>query len=273
MDSKVPHVPEFGDHPPAEQLGRWRDWAKVLRAALSFVPNWSETQKANYVTVVGGQILRDIIEAYDLTPKKSKFKFRRLMNRIEKHFVSLTDVALDHQALLMCKQQAGETTNSFYIRLMKLLRCTSFDDSFTRTHFINGLRDRDLAEQAITNGWTLQATVASASRREVLLKTVKPEKSPLMPPAAEVFAVNYGGPSRGSGVPNKGFQQRAGNQKPCASCGIRIHKGKCPAIGKECRNCKTVGHFARVCKKLNKQLKRKREASVNQVKATDDWSD
>ena len=51
----------------------------------------------------------------------------------------------------------------------------------------------------------------------------------------------------------KGFKSQSlrRNDPLCKFCGLRhsfSHPSKCPALKQECRKCKKVGHFARMCK-------------------------
>lgn len=71
--SKVPAMAEFGRYPPGEQLARWREWASLFSAVISFAPDWTENQKASYVAIAGGQVLRDIINLFKLTPEGELF--------------------------------------------------------------------------------------------------------------------------------------------------------------------------------------------------------
>ena len=78
--------------------------------------------------IFGGQNLQDVINLFDLAPKDtSRDRFEELMRNIERHFASLTDPTLTHQALLTCKQLPGERASDFYVRLMKLMSSVDYD--------------------------------------------------------------------------------------------------------------------------------------------------
>jgi hypothetical protein len=70
-------------------------------------------------------------------------------------------------------------------------------------------------------------------------------------------ARSSGGRSGTSSMHQKGFQRGGsshhhGNKNICRNCGGYFpHTTLCPAKGKECRACRKVGHFAKVCRSKN----------------------
>lgn len=137
---------------------------------------------------------------------------------------------------------------------MKLIGSGDYDGEFAKTHFVNGLSDKFLADTAITGGWTLAQTVAAASRRESY--KLSSDVSP--------FATTSAGVSVAA-VQNKQWQQRPPERQSrqqnlgswsgrkqggaCTNCGNVEHaRGVCPAIGKACRKCDRMGHFKRQCR-------------------------
>lgn len=290
---RMPTIPEFGKFPVAEQFAGWRDWMGLVNAALLFAPDWDENQKASYLIIAGGTVLRDIINTSGLMPVGHPDPFEKLVSNIEAHLYGLTDSTLTHQALLRCKQRQDEPTNDYHVRLMKLMQSTSYDNDFARTHFLNGLFDRDLANTAITNGWRLEDTVAAAARKETLkyhgfgfgenqplgqrleagvVAAVENRRIPQRRPFdGKRSAAPYHNPNsqRSEGSRGGGSYGNNAGRKPCPDCGFFKHRtDKCPAIGKSCSKCGKSGHFKKVCRSSGAATKPR--SSVNQVN-NEDW--
>lgn len=203
------------------------------------------------------------------------------------------------------KQDQKESARDFRVRLTRQAELCQLQNSFEviRNRFVQGMRDRQLAERAFVDNWTFEAVVAAAARKEVL--TSRPEAfDPWGPQATkqetiEVAALRDHPQARnsqqgrgaqiqpwqkraqGSGVDSRRFPPQYGNrdqgrkdksnaQKPCSNCGIKVHRfGTCPAIGKERKKCKKVGHFAVMCRSTVNVIETKEPASDDEVKIYD----
>lgn len=271
---RMPSIAEFGKHPAGEQLSAWSDWSALVYTAMTFAPGWDEEQRASYILLTGGQVLRDTVSMFGLQDWKSQRPFTRLMENIGRHFASLTDPTLTLQALVVCKQKHGESVSEYYARLVKLTKQSGRDDEdFIRTHFLNGIMDSSLRKLAMLSGWGLTEAVTAAIRNEAMNASLNTEESAMRSPFRQevIAAVNrqerpqrwqqgVGKARSFGGQPRQGSDRQSTNQtQPCDKCGVRVHRNAvCPAIGKKCNGCGAVGHFKRMCR---------RSSTVNMVNA------
>ena len=159
---RAPAIPEFGKHKTTEQAREWRDWVDLVYAALRLAPDWDEWETAAWFRIACGRNLRQIIDAYDLEPTKTARPFTRLVENIEKFFDSMTDPALEQQALQQCKQEANETVHEYYLRLKGLVGHRRYDEEYVRMHFVSNLDEASFKclscsgkeVQRLWRGWT-----------------------------------------------------------------------------------------------------------------------
>ena len=294
--SKLPPIPEFGCHRPSDQLAEFRDWMKLVRAALRFAPDWDDHTTADWFEIVCGKNLRLVISAFQLEPIATETPFSALIENLENHFKSITDPALEHQALQSCTQGTTESAADFFVKLSQLTRYMGKSESEIRTHFVMNLRDKNFRNLAVTNDWNLRATVAAATRNESMMGSVS------HPAQGEIAAVtihrptdrhrppnryrtddsNARTPMKRQSAPTHGYTRtgpdRQGDRQ-CKDCGITRHRTNvCPAIGKQCSICKKPNHFAAVCPDAQRrdrpdraQARYNKPASVNQVSIEEDW--
>ena len=225
---------------------------------MRFAPDWDENRKIDYFGITCGRILSAITKTHDLTPVDSDTPFADMIKNIDKHFKGQSDPALDHQALLRCKQEATESAQDFLIRLSQLTRHKNVDKDFMRTHFVLNLRDKELTNLAVTAGWSLAETVKAAARKETLKLTSGKDQQI---EAREVAAVGFSRePKRTFTATRQASIGRSGDSEKCARCGIKRHRsGVCPAKGKSCMNCNEIGHFSVMCRKPQVQRGQRRD--------------
>lgn len=259
----------------------WIDWKVQFEAALSVSGELSEHQKANHLFLSVGGELRQIVNAYGLKPEPSQVPldypfYEKLVEGLDKHFEGTSDATVDIKNLMSMVQKEGEPVREFHVRLMLQAR-VCFKKSFAtgdysgllRDRLVGGLRDKEIANMAFLNEWGIEKVVEVASRGETLQLNKKAlvEQKPIV----EVFEIDSDDPPNvaatrrsdsASGTQrfarsrnersNFGRPSRDGGdgRDPCKNCGLVRHRPSlgCPAIGKPCRNCKRLGHFAVVCK-------------------------
>lgn len=262
----------FENKPKQDRLREFRDWMETVYDAMHFAKNWTEVDKFKCFRGECGPYLQSLIKVFNLEPEASETPFTDVVANIDKHFQSLLDPALDHQAILKCRQEVGESAEDFHLRLMQLARHKDYDMKLIRSHFLAGLIDQGFANLAITTKMSLTEIVESATRREQMGAGVA-GANPLSV-AAVARGRQAGGyyqrqPQRYTTAPPRaqGPQGSRANvnwratQRGCPSCGIvEPHRfGTCPAKapGRTCTSCGKAGHFAKVCRaSANRQAPR-----------------
>lgn len=285
--------------PHEARWSTWLDWKVQFDAALAVSGSLSQNQMANHLFLSVGAELRQIINAYALKPDPSQVSedfpfYDKLLEGLDKYFEGSSDATVDIKNLMEMSQKESESVRDFHVRLMLQARVcfkrnfsSSEYSTLLRDRLVGGLRDREVANMAFLNEWDVEKVVEVASRSETLKLNRKmvAETAPL----AEVFEVRSNdAPSdnrrdrRAQEFPvshafttaskrlNRPSTSRSDNSRgsgPCKNCGLKLHRPSgCPAIGKDCRRCKKIGHFAIVCNREVNEIVSEAKQESNEEK-------
>lgn len=275
---------QFPQNTPAERkLEVWLDWKKQFGISLELAGKLSQRTSANFLYMSVGDEIRKIISAYDMMPdveavSEAYKHYDELIAKLDDHFHDSSDVTVHLNIFSTMKQEPKESARDFRIRLTRQAELCQLQNAheFIRNRFVQGMKDKQLAERAFVDNWSFEAVVAAAARKEILQS--KPEAFepwgavPSKQDALEVAALQNQAPraprqwQKRSAAGGRSYSSRFGppqafrNQKevaadkkeqlkPCANCGIKVHRfGTCPAVGKDCKKCRKIGHFAVMCR-------------------------
>lgn len=283
--------------PPERKLEVWLDWKKQFGISLELAGKLSQRTSANFLFMSVGDEVRKIISAYEMMPEvgdvpEAYEHYTELITKLDDHFRDSSDVTVHLNIFSSMKQESKESARDFRIRLTRQAELCQLQNAqeFIRNRFVQGMKDKQLAERAFVDNWSFEAVVAAAARKEILQskpEAFEPWGATLnRQDTVEVAALqtqasraqwqqwqkrnmaggrsytNRFGPSQ-SNRNTREVVDRKDQPKPCANCGIKIHRfGTCPAVGKECKKCKKIGHFAVNCR-----------SSVNAIEANETAGD
>ena len=220
-----------------------------------------------------------------------KQPFKELWQAMKDSFTKVRNITYDRFVFYSCKQQKGESVESFYGRLIELAESCilgSEETTLIRDAFILNMIDHQ-------------------TQKEELKETVEPSKALEIAIQMEVRAQNQqkinqnllSGSNSEKLVNNHQIRNRNANAQQnkqdftryatvpqnyqytsiCMKCGLHWshnHKQICPANGKKCNDCGIIGHFTRKCRKPKKsqgQTQKTQQTNVNQIDQSPEKSD
>lgn len=264
--------------PTSQKWENWIDYRRKLNIQFEQCAELSEKFKAGLLFTNIGEETEKIITTRGMFPEEEEVGadfpfFKNLTSKLESYFKSLADETVNINTFATMKQLPNEGARDFETRLLRQADVCELKgaEAMIRNQFIQGMRDREHAKRAFTDGAPLEVIVAAASRTEAYAL-----KNPVAEPLfgwsdnqrpLEVAAIsqratrsnhNEQNPRQGSrsvSTRQQGWRSGSSRQgqndddKRCRNCGIRSHKyGVCPAINKTCRKCDKIGHFAVMCR-------------------------
>ncbi|KAJ8035426.1 hypothetical protein HOLleu_22650 [Holothuria leucospilota] len=146
------------------------------------------------------------------------------MELLEKRFARKVNFVSERYTFRQRAQGQGESINSFISNLRELAKSCDFGqkhDEMIRDQLIEKTNSRKIRERLLVEeNLTLDKAITLAQRVEAALKD----------------SSTFAGTTEG---------------RRCYRCNSSRHLANdptCPANGEQCRNCKKIGHFARVCR-------------------------
>lgn len=233
---------------------RWRKWLGQLEHFFIVTGETDTTVKRSQMLLQGGDELTDLLG--DLPDTGDDYE--QAVAAPNKHFDPQFNADYEH---FQFRQATDESLDMFYSRLRRLIcSCVGVNKQFElRSQIINVCRSVELRKlitlqlsmdlEAILKVGRSHELAASraTSMVEVLAKKeegpravsptqVKEERTEKVKAARVVRDRN----DRGGAFGEKGSR--------CINCGRESHgKDNCPARGKQCLKCASIGHFARMC--------------------------
>ncbi|KAJ8044581.1 hypothetical protein HOLleu_07364 [Holothuria leucospilota] len=188
------------------------------------------------------------------------------MELLEKRFARKVNFVSERYTFRQRAQGQGESINSFISNLRELAKSCDFGqkhDEMIRDQLIEKTNSRKIRERLLVEeNLTLDKAITLAQRVEAALK----DSSTF---AGTTGMNNYSNPVNATFLQKSNRQGKSANfttersarvqdnssnfseGRRCYRCNSSRHLANdptCPANGEQCRNCKKIGHFARVCR-------------------------
>ena len=210
---------------------------------------------------------------------------------MEDSFTKVRNITYDCFVFYSCKQQKGESVESFYGRLIELAENGTLGSEETTL---------------ILDAFILKM-IDHETQKELLKETVEPSRALEIEIQMEMGAQNQqkinqslmSGTNSVNSINSNQIRNRNAKAKQtkrdftryatvpqnyqytstCMNCGLRWshnHKQICPTNGRKSNNCGIIGHFARKCRKPKKsqgQTQRAQQTNVNQIDQSPEKSD
>ena len=194
------------------------------------------------------------IQIGQVTPKA-------LWESLDRVFTKQRNITFDRYTFLTRKQMKGEPVEKFYGCLRQLsLNCDlgSHEESIIRDVFIANMQDGEIQRELLKETRTPKKAVEIATNIEMGIQNqLKISGSPASTTTNEITSQTINN-VQGSWNRSRASTNQFVKPTICPNCGYGwspFHRHKCPARGKNCKNCGIANHFAKVCRKAKEPIK------------------
>ena len=188
---------------------------------------------------------------------------KALWESLDRVFTKQRNITFDRYTFLTRKQMKGEPVENFYGCLRELsLNCDlgSHEESITRDVFIANMQDGEIQSELLKETRTAKKALEIAMNIEMGMQNqLKISGSPASTTAIEITSQKINN-VQGSWKRSRASTNQFVKPTICPNCGYGwspFHRPKCPARGKNCKNCGIANHFAKVCRKTKEPIKPK----------------
>lgn len=202
-----------------------------------------------------------------LTDEEST-NYSKLTERFERYFIPRRNVIYERARFNLRSQMEHESVEEFITEVHRLAGTCDFGslkEELIRDRLVVGLRDKKLSERLqLDSDLTLEKAVSMARNSEAVRgqqslihgdgTTIKATTEKTSLDALTTSGTSSQRTKRPQPIRRQNRHTNAGQNAPAANsscrwCGsVQPHgRTQCPAHGRQCNNCKKLGHFASVC--------------------------
>ena len=182
---------------------------------------------------------------------------------VEEAFIRPRNITFDRHVFLIIKKLRGETVEHFHGKLKELAENCDFEnkeETLIRDVFITNLIDSEIQKELLKQSVEPRQALELAINMELGMRyqhQIQQHNKIVVP--ANVNAVQFNNNSRRPYWQNNNNVPKQNNRSTlyCSNCGgvwLPNHREKCIAKGKTCNNCALLNHFAKVCRKQQKNI-------------------
>ena len=225
-----------GKHGFATWLQRWEDYTELSGLDLESAEKQSKVMRF----CLDDETL-NIVQNAGLS-EAQKRRPENIVQAIRNYIYGNVNIYMERENFVRRKQNSSESVKKYMVNLRELASSCDFCDEACKdkaiiAQLIRGLKDRTVVTELLkAEELSLDQAVRLARSHEQ-----SKEETDLLERDSSIQAVNKEQAKR---MIQKNDTERA---RECKSCGYSHKHRECPAINEQCRNCKKLGHFAKMC--------------------------
>jgi hypothetical protein len=283
MANYMPSINFFDDEGGSSNMAqKWDRWILRLENYLAAMDIDDDARKRSLLLhFVGPKTFDDFQTIAD-----TGTDYKTAKEKLTTHFKPQVNTEYEIAKFRRMRQQAGENIDAYYVRLVQQVALCGFanKDSELKSHIIQTTKDAKLRKKGLSEKMTLLEVLSNGRSNELCKVQNEDIEKMLQQPTVNKVSKTH---SKGAWQSQKNMHQRKQFQNgpnrnkqsqnnKCRLCGGKFpHPGgrqKCPAWGKECRNCSRLNHFAKMYRQPRQDVNALRvtshvahEASVSEV--------
>ncbi|CAG2193058.1 SLC30A2 [Mytilus edulis] len=224
----------------------WEEWMESIEREFRYFRITEPADKKDALIIYGGKDISRLERS--LRDEEGEDEYKVLKNKLNKYYLPKKNKHHARYLFLKMKPFKDEYTVTYVMRLREKAHACEFEatcDERILEHCIQTITNQDLIKRAISKGWNLDKFVEEAGQMEDTCLQMKDMKGD--PRDIGTFSANK--------IQSNRSNYRAHDvEENCGYCGFDHGEGnKCPAYGKQCRNCDKYNHFASVCRAEKKK--------------------
>lgn len=248
----------------------WKDFLQRYEwysTATKLSAKTPEIQAAVFMSTIGEEAI-PIFNSFQL-PEEDKKKVEVLKRKFTEYFVPRENESFVRWNFFRFRQSETETFDEFLTEAKTKIAGCNFEalaDGLLRDKIVFGVRSDQVREKLLAEeNLTLAKAINICRVTEQATKQLKELKGDeLKIDRVKKKASDFAHQQRGVGSNFRNGHENSRKQNSrfvCKRCGASHPPMSCPAYKKQCRKCKKVGHFAKVCKFKNVEIVNKSDDS------------
>lgn len=229
----------------------WRSFKKafdIFELAADCKKKKDDVRIAIFLNAAGKEAM-DLFDTLPLEEADRKL-YDKVVDAYENLCIPKKNVVYERFIFYSRNQKDGEMFDKFLVDLKKLSKTCEFDqnkDDMIRDRIVLGIADKGLQEKMLKKNIKLDEAIELCRATELARgqsKDMQRDKGNEYTVQEVRKKFNKNSTTYNNGNSNNNKQRSF----TCNRCNMSHAKGKCPAYGKSCNNCKKPNHFAVACR-------------------------